>query len=146
MFGMLSVACAGQPFAPTTDARPAGAEGRTGSSTPRPDAPEDVSAASTALLKQSRSQRWAGDTSAAIATIERAIRIDPKNPWLWLELADLHLSNADSSRAENLAYKAMTLAQGNGAAHTASLRLIIDALYAQGREEEAREMEGRLSR
>ncbi|MGH8222543.1 MAG: tetratricopeptide repeat protein [Woeseiaceae bacterium] len=144
---ILASGCAGSPpyglssDSPSTDAAsPAGtapgSAGRAG----------DVSAASSALLEQSRSRRQAGDIHGAMAMIERAIRIDPADPWLWLELGKLHMANADYPQAESVAYKALTLAPGYAAARQASLELIVRSLYAQGRNAEAAQLERELSR
>jgi tetratricopeptide (TPR) repeat protein len=82
---------------------------------PRGDVPparpqSDASGASGALLEQSRAQRAAGSVPAARASLERALRLDPNNPALWLELGELELATGNSVQAATLARKAMTLA------------------------------------
>ena len=76
---------------------------------PPPAAPP----ASAALLEQSRSQRAAGSLAAAAASIERALRIDPNNAELWLELGEIKLADGDPLQAEQMARKATTLAGGD---------------------------------
>ena len=50
-----------------------------------------------ALLEQSRAERAAGNYDAGHATsIERALRIDPNNAALWLELGELELATGDA--------------------------------------------------
>jgi tetratricopeptide (TPR) repeat protein len=70
----------------------------------------DASGASSALLEQSRAQRAAGSLPAARASLERALRLDPNNAALWLELGELELQTGNSSQAATMARKAMTLA------------------------------------
>ena len=99
--------------APTTAPQPAPA---TPSSTPVPArdvaAPRprsDATAASVALLEQSRAQRAAGSLPAARATLERALRLDPNNPEVWIELGELELQTGNVAQAEAMARKALTL-------------------------------------
>jgi hypothetical protein len=82
---------------------------------PRGDVPparpqSDASGASGALLEQSRAQRAAGSLPAARASLERALRLDPNSPALWLELGELELQVGNNVQAATLARKAMTLA------------------------------------
>jgi tetratricopeptide (TPR) repeat protein len=70
----------------------------------------DASGASSALLEQSRAQRAAGSLPAARASLERALRLDPNNAGLWLELGELELQTGNSTQAAAMARKAMTLA------------------------------------
>jgi Flp pilus assembly protein TadD len=62
------------------------------------------------LLEQSRAQRAAGSLPAARASLERALRLDPNNAALWLELGELELQTGNSEQAATMARKAMTLA------------------------------------
>ena len=70
----------------------------------------DASGASSALLEQSRAQRAAGSLPAARASLERALRLDPNNAALWLELGELELQTGNAAQAATMARKAMTLA------------------------------------
>ena len=70
----------------------------------------DASGASAALLEQSRAQRAAGSLPAARASLERALRLDPNNAGLWLELGELELQTGNLTQATTMARKAMTLA------------------------------------
>jgi Flp pilus assembly protein TadD len=81
----------------------------------RSDAPaarpqSDASGASGVLLEQSRAQRAAGSLPAARASLERALRLDPNNPTLWLELGELELQTGNAAQATTLARNALTLA------------------------------------
>ncbi len=77
---------------------------------PAPRPQSDASGVSSALLEQSRAQRAAGSLPAARASLERALRLDPNNAVLWLELGELELQTGNLSQAATMARKAMTLA------------------------------------
>lgn len=80
------------------------------SDVPTPRAQSDASGASGVLLEQSRAQRAAGSLPAARASLERALRLEPNNPTLWLELGEVELQSGNSAQAATMARKAMTLA------------------------------------
>ncbi|MEJ2154345.1 MAG: tetratricopeptide repeat protein [Desulfobacteraceae bacterium] len=48
----------------------------------------------------------------ARANLERAVRIEPRNPLLWQELARVQLEQGQYRQAENMAAKSNTLAGG----------------------------------
>ncbi len=98
-----------------------------------------LSAASTALVKQGRAQSLKGEYPSAIATLERALRIEPDNPLVWLELGQVHLSAKNPPQAESMARKAIALATGNPAVQANGWRLIGDAYRARGRDLDATE-------
>lgn len=102
--------------------------------TPLPaEPPPRAAPASVALLEQSRDQRAAGSYAAAASSIERALRIEPNNAELWLELADIKLADADAQQAEQMARKALTLAGGDGAVAARAERLLaLAATCARG--------------
>jgi Flp pilus assembly protein TadD len=77
---------------------------------PTPRAQSDASGASGVLLEQSRAHRAAGSLPAARASLERALRLEPNNPTLWLELGEVELQTGNTAQAATLARKAMTLA------------------------------------
>jgi len=60
-----------------------------------------------AMHDQANSARLRGDFDTAIATLERAIRIDPDAPELWLLLSQVSLDAGDPAAAEQLARKAL---------------------------------------
>jgi len=84
----------------------------------------DASGASGALLEQSRAQRAAGSLPAARASLERALRIDPNNAVLWLELGELDLQTGNPTQAATMARKAMTLAGRDGRLTARAERLL----------------------
>jgi tetratricopeptide (TPR) repeat protein len=115
-------------------------------SPPAPHAPPPVrenhlSAATRSLVTQARAQVAHGDLPAASSTLDRALRIEPNNPLLWIELGRLRLAESDAHQAEGCGRKALALASGDRLAQAQAGRLLADALRAQGRNQEAREVE-----
>jgi hypothetical protein len=84
-----------------------------------------------ALLDQAEQQANAGELEPAAASLERAIRIDPRNPVLWYHLATVRLSQGESSQAEQLAAKSNSLAAGNRTQQARNWRLIAQARREQ---------------
>lgn len=102
------------------------------------------------LLTLAAAQRDAGQLEAAVATVERALRIEERNPSLWNRLAALRLEQGDAAQAESLARKALSLAAADPAIRAESWRLIAaargargDAAGAEAAQDEARRLEGR---
>ncbi len=60
-----------------------------------------------ALQDEAQRAATAGDPTKAIQILERAIRIEPTRPELWLELARAHLQNGNPAQAEQFARKAL---------------------------------------
>ena len=63
-----------------------------------------------ALLDTARTQHAAGDTQAAVVSVERALRIEPRNALLWNRLARLRLQQKRPGLAAQLAAKSNALA------------------------------------
>jgi tetratricopeptide (TPR) repeat protein len=95
-----------------------------GSVAPQAPPPRPAAAASRTLLEQSRAEQAAGEYSRAAASLERALRIDPDDPWLWLELGQVRLAEGDRGQAEMMARRALTLADGDGALEATATRLL----------------------
>lgn len=57
------------------------------------------------LMRKAEAQSRSGDNIAAAATIERALRIEPKNPALWHNLALVKYKLGDCRSAINMAKK-----------------------------------------
>jgi len=75
-----------------------------------------------ALLGKSRQASKKGSLSTAESYLERALRIEPQNPSLWLYMAKLRLYAGKSKEAINLAKKAMALSSRGGKASRSSRR------------------------
>ena len=109
---------------------------------PPPPARENrLSSATRSLVTQARAQIAHGDLPAASSTLDRALRIEPNNPLLWIELGRLRLAESDAHQAEGCGRKALALASGDRATQAQAGRLLTDALRAQHRNQEAREVE-----
>jgi tetratricopeptide (TPR) repeat protein len=104
-----------------------------------PPVRKSYGAATKALVTQSQSQLNAGNTALAAATIERALRIEPDNPSLWIELANIRHQEGNDAQAENVARKALAMATGDGKTQAAAWRVIAESYRARGRNPEARE-------
>jgi len=89
-----------------------------------------------ALHDQANAARLRGDHDTAIATLERAIRIDPDAPELWLLLSQVNLDAGDSAAAEQLARKALQFV-GNRANLEQQAWALIDAAQHQAADQEA---------
>jgi tetratricopeptide (TPR) repeat protein len=115
-------------------------------STPRPQsAPREshLSPATRSLVAEAHTLLAHGDIDGASSTLDRALRIEPSNPLLWIELGRVRLLESDVHQAETCARKALALASGDRAAQAPAGRLLVDALRAQGRNPEAQEVESR---
>jgi hypothetical protein len=131
------------PAAPVT-AVPAPAPTPPPVSTPSP-APRQfhLGAAATALVAQAHRQAAGGDPQLAISSIERALRIEPDNPLLWIELGDIHESAGHFEQAGGIGHKALQLSTGDPHAQSASWHLIAESLKARNRNGEAAEAQHR---
>lgn len=107
--------------------------------TPAPVIPEPVlGAASRSLVTAAQTQLQAKNYSAAAASIERALRIEPANPLLWIELGKVRYAEGNHVQAENMGRKAISLSKAPRASSTA-WKLIADSLRARGKTREAQE-------
>lgn len=109
---------------PATTQRPPRIEPAPPRDVPAARPQSDASGASGVLLEQSRAQRAAGSLPAARASLERALRLDPNNPTLWIELGELELQTGNAAQAATLARKAMTLAGRDGRVAARAERLL----------------------
>jgi len=62
------------------------------------------------LVRQAEQQRQGGDYVGAAATLERALRIQPQEPYLWNRLARVRLEQGLPGQAGNLAARSNALA------------------------------------
>jgi len=74
-----------------------------------------------------------GDNSQAIALLDRAVRIEPRNGYAWLHLARLHFASGDLNKAEQFARRAMQVAGGDKALLRES-QAMIEKIRLQSRE------------
>jgi cytochrome c-type biogenesis protein CcmH/NrfG len=93
------------------------------------------------LVTQAHTLISHGDFDGASSTLDRALRIEPNNPLLWVELGRLRLAESNAHQAEVCGRKALVLASGDRNTQAQAGRLLADALRAQQRNQEAVEIE-----
>lgn len=84
------------------------------------------------LLDAARADVAAGKLPNAAASLERALRIEPRNPRLWQELARVRLKQGDYAQAESTARRSNSWAGSDGALRAENWRLIAQAREARG--------------
>lgn len=97
-----------------------------------------LSVASSSLVAAAQAQVKAKNYPAAAASIERALRIEPGNPLLWIELGKVRYAEGNHVQAENMGRRAASLSKAPQASSTA-WKLIADSLRARGKTREAQE-------
>jgi len=85
-----------------------------------------------ALLADADNSYQQGNVDDSVATIERALRIEPRNALLLHKLAVLKLAQEEPELAINLAKKSALLAEGNAGLKKKNWRLIADIYEQQG--------------
>jgi Tfp pilus assembly protein PilF len=85
-----------------------------------------------ALVQSAREETAAGRLTTAAASLERALRIEPRNPVLWHELARLNLHQGQIDQAAQFATKSNTFAGENVALRASNWRLIGQARTHSG--------------
>ena len=85
-----------------------------------------------ALLDLAQRDNEAGRREAAGASLERALRIEPRNPWLWHELAQLRLTQGQYAQAITLAQKSSSFAGHERKLQALNWRVIGNAHVGQG--------------
>jgi Tfp pilus assembly protein PilF len=120
---LILAACAGvQPPAPVETRQPV----------PPPTSAPSESPAIVALLDGAHADVAAGRLASAAASLERALRIEPRNPRLWNELARVRLKQGDYAQAENTAARSNSWAGGDKALRADNWRLIAQSRDARG--------------
>jgi len=110
---------------------------------PRPPRENHLSPATRSLVTQAHTLLAHGDIDGASATLDRALRIEPSNPLLWVEIGRVRLVDGNAHQAEVCGRKALALASGDPASEGQAGRVLADALRAEGRNQEAQEVESR---
>lgn len=100
-----------------------------------------LSAATRSLVTQAQTQAAAGNFPVAAASIERALRIEPSNPLLWIELGKVRQAEGNFVQAESMGRKALSLAVGDAKAQASAWRLVAESLRSRGRVQQAQEAE-----
>ena len=119
------------PALSSADALPAAPAPEEAAAVP-PLPPASQNRAVLALLARAHQDASLGRREAAGAGLERALRIEPRNPWLWYELARLRLAQGQYGQASALAQKSNSLSGQQRPLQALNWRLISDARTAQG--------------
>lgn len=84
------------------------------------------------LMASARADEAASRLGSAEATIERALRIAPRDPRLWQQLARIRLQQGQYQQAESLAARSNTWAGSDNALRSENWNLIAQARDARG--------------
>jgi predicted Zn-dependent protease len=98
-----------------------------------------------ALLDNARSHVDNKDWDKAAASLERALRIEPRNATIWHDLAQIRLQQRDYQQAETLAQKSNSLAGSNRGVQARNWDLIAFSRRAQGNNSGADEAEAQAT-
>ena len=98
-----------------------------------PPPPRSETTAVAGLMESARADTAAGRLTNAAASLERALRIEPRNPRLWHELAQVRLRQRDYAQVESLATRSNTFAGTDAELRAANQRLIEESRAARGR-------------
>ena len=88
---------------------------------------------------QAQAQRKKGDLPGATVTLERALRIEPNNPLLWIEMGRLRMDQRNYAQAEAMGRKALAMSVGDDRTQSQAWQLIADSLKARGKNPQAQE-------
>ncbi|MEE9492547.1 MAG: tetratricopeptide repeat protein [Gammaproteobacteria bacterium] len=84
-----------------------------------------------ALLDQADIHSQSGENEAASVTLERALRIEPRNARLWSKLAAVRLTQGQAYQAEQLALKSNTLSVKDRLLRIDNWKIIAEARRAR---------------
>jgi cytochrome c-type biogenesis protein CcmH/NrfG len=84
------------------------------------------------LAEGARAESTQGEHAKAAASLERALRIEPRNPRLWQELARVRLQQRDYAQAESVATRSNSWAGSDNAVRAENWRIIAEARSARG--------------
>lgn len=84
------------------------------------------------LLARARSDLAAGRTEQAVASLETALQIEKRNPFIWQQLAAAHLRRHQPEDAEIVAQRSNSFARGNPYIEIENWRLIAVARGVRG--------------
>lgn len=125
LLALALAACAAPQPAPVESAPPG--EQPAAVTPPPPSSTAKESVAVAGLMDSARTDAAAGRLAEAAATLERALRIEPRNPRLWQELARVRLQQADFAQAESLAQRSNSWAGSDSALRAENARIIEQA-------------------
>jgi len=85
-----------------------------------------------ALLTAARDQEGRGDLGGASSSLERAMRIAPREPQVFYRLAQVRLAQGDAAQAEQMAQRGLSYAAGRPTLQAGLWELIARAREQQG--------------
>lgn len=112
-------------------------EGAEDDATEAADAAPQTASATLALVNEAQAASAANNHANAVAYLERAVRIEPRNARLWIELSSAHLANGNVNAAHQHARKAIALAGQDSALNRQAWLAFADVREAQGNSAEA---------
>jgi len=99
-----------------------------------------------AFLHDADKYTSAGDSARAVASLERGLDIEPKNPWLWNRLASERLKQKIWVKAITLAKKSNAFASGHNQLQKDNWQIISQARMALGDKEGAKKANKMIER
>jgi Flp pilus assembly protein TadD len=102
-------------------------------------------AATASLLAAAQTASEERNFADAISYLERAVRIEPRNATLWIELSDAHLANGNTNAADQHVRKAIALAGADAALTRLAWLQLADVREAEGNLSEARAIRRRYA-
>lgn len=112
-------------------------------SEPLPGAPSE-SVVAKRLLASANGYMDQGDTQSAVGSLERALRIEPRNAVLWSRLAEVRFEQQNWQQAIQMAAKSNTLAPANSALRRQNWNLMASAYTALGQDDQAEKFRAKL--
>jgi Tfp pilus assembly protein PilF len=94
--------------------------------------PHKENVAIAGLMDSARADYAAGNLPSAAASLERALRIEPRNPRLWHELARVRLKQGQYAQAESVAARSNSWAGDDKGLRAENWRLIAEGRRARG--------------
>ncbi|HZQ74131.1 MAG TPA: tetratricopeptide repeat protein [Burkholderiales bacterium] len=132
---LLMAGCASAPPSPSPSASSSSTTRQPAPGSPPPEGitvkTESIAVAS--ILQSARADAASGRLANAAASIERALRIEPRNPRLWNELARVRLQQRDWAQAEATAARSNSFAGSDSELRASNADLIAQARRAQGK-------------
>jgi len=126
LLALVLAACAAPQPAPVESA-PSPAVAAPPVEQPAPSSSVKESVAIAGLMDSARTDAAGGRLAEAAATLERALRIEPRNPRLWQELARVRLQQGDFAQAESTAQRSNSWAGSDSALRAENARIIEQA-------------------
>lgn len=138
---LLVAGCASQPESIPEPAKPTpeAAPPPVAVPLPPPSSSRQETVAIAGLMESARADTAAGRLANAAASLERALRIEPRNPRLWHELGRVRLRQGQFAQAESVAVRSNSWAADDPALRAENWRLIAESRNARGDKEGARD-------